>query len=392
MKVKELFNFWIVPDPSIGIEGFASILTSTFAAISERERTMSAQPREKDPFVAMVTARADVDLKLSDFHPRSMLRAPAHEIKRPKFPVIDYHNHLDAQEPDKVLKIMDECGIERVVNITMQTGEAALQMIKKFHTAAPERFSTYGWMDWSDAQRPGFFERSVERLEQLVEKGACGLKIWKDLGTIVRDADGSLLRIDDERLAPLFEKAAELSAPIMYHIADPDAFFLPIDNTNERYEELAAHPEWSYFGSYFGKEELLAQRDRVFARHPRTTFVGAHVAEHPEDLAHVSRLLEKNSNLFVDIGARCAELGRQPYTAREFFLKFSDRILFGTDLIPDVEMYRLHFRFLETHDEYFAYPSHASRQGRWNIYGLYLPDDALRKVYRENALRLLPSR
>lgn len=353
---------------------------------------MSAQPREKDPFVAMVTARAEVDLKLSDFHPRSMLRAPAHEIKRPKFPVIDYHNHLDAQEPDKVLKIMDECGIERVVNITMQTGEAALQMIQKFHTAAPDRFSTYGWMDWGDLQSPTFFERSVERLEQLVGKGACGLKIWKDLGTVVRDADGSLLRIDDQRLAPLFEKAGELSVPIMYHIADPDAFFLPIDNTNERYEELAAHPEWSYFGSHFGKEELLAQRDRVFARHPKTTFVGAHVAEHPEDLAYVSRLLEKNANLLVDIGARCAELGRQPYTAREFFLKFSDRILFGTDLIPDVEMYRLHFRFLETRDEYFEYPSHASRQGRWNIYGLYLPDDVLCKVYRENARRLLLSR
>lgn len=350
---------------------------------------MSSQPKGKDPFVAMVTARVDVDLKLSHFHPRSMLRASAHEIKLPKFPVIDYHNHLDAQEPEKVLRIMDECGIERVVSITMQTGEAALQMIRRFHTAAPDRFSTYGWMDWSDLQRPGFFKRSVERLERLVEEGACGLKIWKDLGTLVRDTDGSLLRIDDDRLAPLFEKAAELSLPIMYHTADPDAFFLPIDNTNERYEELAAHPEWSYYGSHFAKEELLAQRDRVFARHPKTTFVGAHVAEHPEDLAYVSGLLEKNPNLFVDIGARCAELGRQPYTAREFFLSFPDRILFGTDLIPDVDMYRVHFRFLETRDEYFEYPSHASRQGRWNIYGLYLPDDVLRKVYRENALRLL---
>jgi len=353
---------------------------------------MSAQANDKDPFLAMVTARAEVDLKLSDFHPRSMLRAPVHEIKQPKFPVIDYHNHLDAQEPDRVLRIMDECGIERVVNITMRTGEAALAVIRKFHTAAPDRFSTYGWMDWSDVQGPGFFERSVERLEELVKNGACGLKIWKDLGTVVRDANGSLLRIDDERLAPLFEKAAELDVPIMYHIADPDAFFRPIDNTNERYEELAAHPEWSYYGSHFGKEELLRQRDRVFARHPKTTFVGAHVAEHPEDLAYVSKLLEANPNLFVDIGARCAELGRQPYTAREFFLTSPDRILFGTDLVPEAEMYRLHFRFLETRDEYFEYPSHASRQGRWNIYGLYLPDDVLRKVYRENALRLLRRR
>ena len=353
---------------------------------------MSNQPASNDPFVAMVTARAEVGLKLSDFRPRSMLARPEHEIRWPKFPVIDYHNHLDAQEPREILKIMDECGVERVVNITMQTGEKALEMIRKFHSLSPERFATYAWMDWSDVTSAGFFERAVDRLERLVEQGVCGMKIWKDLGTKVRDADGSLLRVDDERLDPLYEKAAELNVPIMYHIADPDAFFLPIDATNERYEELAAHPEWSYYGSRFGKPELLAQRDRVIARHPKTTFVGAHVAEHPEDLAYVSDLLDRNPNLYVDIGARCAELGRQPYTAREFFLKYADRILFGTDLIPEVTMYRLHYRFLETRDEYFEYPSHASRQGRWSIYGLFLTEDVLRKVYRENAIRLLPRR
>lgn len=353
---------------------------------------MSNRPVSNDPFVTMVTARADVDLKLSDFHPRSMLITPEHEIRKPKFPAIDYHNHLDAQEPREVLKMMDECGVERIVNITMRTGDAALEIIRKFHSAARDRFATYGWMDWTDVASPGFFQRAVERFERLVDHGACGLKIWKDLGTKVRNADGSLLRIDDERLDPLYEKAAELNVPIMYHIADPDAFFLPIDATNERYEELAAHPEWSYFRSFYGKHELLAQRDRVIARHPKTTFVGAHVAEHPEDLSYVSGLLDRNPNLCVDLSARCAELGRQPYTAREFLLKHADRVLFGTDLIPEVTMYRLHYRFLETRDEYFEYPSHASRQGRWNIYGLFLPDDALRKIYRENALRLLPSR
>jgi predicted TIM-barrel fold metal-dependent hydrolase len=353
---------------------------------------MGNPPISKDPFVAMVTARVEVDLRLSDFTPCSMLAVPRHEIHKPRFPVIDYHNHLDAQEPREVLRIMDQCDIERLVNITMHTGETALEMIRKFHSVAPQRFATYGWMDWSDVQTAGFFKRSVERLEQLVEHGACGLKIWKDLGTKVRNADGTLLRIDDERLNPIYEKAAELGVPIMYHIADPNAFFLPIDASNERYEELAAHPEWSYYGSYYGKTELLAQRDRVIALHPKTTFVGAHVAEHPEDLAYVTRLLEQNPNLYVDIGARCAELGRQPYTAREFFLKFADRILFGTDLIPETSMYRLHYRFLETRDEYFEYPSHASRQGRWNIYGLFLPDDVLGKVYRENAIRLLGKR
>lgn len=344
----------------------------------------------QDKFIAMVTAKAEVNLRLSDFQPRSMLVSPVHEIQRAKFPAIDYHNHLDAQAPAEVLKVMDECGVERVVNITMQVGNEALAAITRFHSAAPDRFATIAWMDWTDLHDRGFFQRSVDRLEQMVEHGACGLKVWKDLGTSLRDTNGELLRVDDERLAPMFEKAAELNVPVMFHIADPDAFFVPIDEHNERYEELAAHPEWSFYPSHFSKEELLAQRDRIFARHPRTTFVAAHVAERPENLSYVSQLLDRYPNLFVDIGARSAELGRQPYAAREFFLKHADRILFGTDLVPDVNMYRLHFRFLETADEYFEYPSHASRQGRWNIYGLFLPDDVLKRVYRENALRLLP--
>jgi predicted TIM-barrel fold metal-dependent hydrolase len=337
----------------------------------------------------MVTAKASVDLRLSDYHPRSMLVVPEHETRRPRSPVIDYHNHLDAQDPCNVLRVMDECGIEPIVNITMRVGKEALDMISKYHAAAPSRFASYGWMDWSDLKSPGFFARTVDRFEDLVEHGACGLKLWKDLGTSLSDADGKVLRVDDERLAPLFEKAAELGVPIMFHTSDPDAFFLPIDPENERYEELAAHPEWSFYGSHFDKQELLAQRDRVFARHPKTTFVAAHVAERPENLGYVGRLLETYPNVLVDIGARCAELGRQPYTARNFFLQHSDRILFGTDLVPESEMYRLHFRFLETDDQYFEYPSHASRQGRWSIYGLFLPDEVLRRVYRDNACRIL---
>jgi predicted TIM-barrel fold metal-dependent hydrolase len=351
---------------------------------------MSDPATHKDKFMAMVTAKAEVSLRLSDFQPRSMLVTNVHGLRRAKFPVVDYHNHLDAQDPAAVLKVMDECGIERIVNITMQVGREALAVIERFHSSAPDRFATIAWMDWTDLQTSDFFSRCADRIEKMVEHGACGLKVWKDLGTSLRDSNGELLRVDDERLAPMFEKAAELRVPVMFHTADPDAFFLPVDEHNERYEELAAHPEWSFYSSHFGKEELLQQRDRVFAHHPRTTFVAAHVAERPEKLSYVSELLDRYSNVYVDIGARSAELGRQPYTARDFFLKHSNRILFGTDLVPDVSMYRLHFRFLETADEYFEYPSHASRQGRWNIYGLFLPDDVLKRVYRENALRLLP--
>jgi predicted TIM-barrel fold metal-dependent hydrolase len=343
----------------------------------------------EDKFIDMVTAKAEVTLPLGQFHPRSMLVSNSHPIERARFPVIDYHNHLDALDPVEVLRVMDSCGVERIVNITMKTGQQALQMIDKYRSADRDRFDTIGWMDWSGVERPDFVQLSLDRLEQLVEHGAKGIKFWKDLGLIVRDSKGNLLRVDDERLAPLFDKAAELSIPVMFHTADPDAFFLPIDAQNERYEELAAHPDWTFYGSHYSKTNLLDQRDAVIARHPSTTFVAAHVAESGENLARATRLLETYPNLYIDISARASELGRQPYSARKLFLTFPDRILFGADLVPEESMYRLYFRFLETADEYFEYPSHASRQGRWDIYGLYLPDDILRKVYRENALKLL---
>ncbi len=346
----------------------------------------------EDKFLAMVRAKAQVTLPLSEFHPQSMLKTALHEVKLPRFPVIDYHNHLDGLDPAQVLEVMDACGIEHLVNITMKVGDAALAMMERYRRADAHRFSTIGWMDWDGVEGnfDEFVVRSVERLERLVEAGAVGFKIWKDLGLTVRDASGELVRVDDERLAPIFERAGELGVPVMVHIGDPEAFFLPIDGNNERYEELAAHPDWSFYGSQYGKNDLLEQRDRVFRRHLRTTFVGAHIAENSEDLERVSAMLDSCPNVLVDISARASELGRQPYAARRFFLRFADRILFGTDLTPEVEMYRLYYRFLETADEYFAYPTHTSGQGRWCIYGLDLPEDVLRKVYRENALRLLP--
>lgn len=344
---------------------------------------------DQDKFVAMVTASAKVDLPLGEFQPKSTLVREEHYVQKARFPVIDYHNHLDALDPRDVLRVMDACNIERVVNITMQVGDAALQVIDKFHSADPQRFATIGWMDWSGVERSDFAQLTCDRLERLVERGARGIKFWKDLGLSVRDSDGNLLRIDDERLAPIFDKAAELGIPVMFHTSDPDAFFLPIDAQNERYEELAAHPDWGFYGAQYSKKDLLDQRDRVIARHPKTTFVAAHVAECGENLARVTKLLETYPNISIDISARASELGRQPYSARKLFLKFPNRILFGSDLLPEEQMYRLYFRFLETADEYFDYPSHASRQGRWSIYGLNLPDDVLRQVYRENALRLL---
>ncbi len=344
---------------------------------------------QQDKFVAMVTARASVHLPLSDFQPISELRALEHKIELPRFPAIDYHNHLDSLEPRSVLETLDQCGVEKIVNITMQTGDTALQTMDRFHAADKDRFHTIGWMDWTSLEQSNFTQLTIDRLEQLTEHGACGIKFWKDFGLTLKDAAGNLLRIDDERFAPIFDKAAELGLVVMFHTADPAAFFKPIDAYNERYEELAAHPDWAFNQVPVQKWDLLEQRNTVFARHPETTFVGAHVGESGEDLGFVRRMLEQNPNVFIDISARTPELGRQPYSARKLFLDFPDRILFGTDLLPELSMYRLYYRFLETADEYFEYPSHASRQGRWNIYGLFLPDDILRKVYRDNALKLL---
>ncbi len=358
--------------------------------MSQESNKNSTDTAMGDKFVAMVTATTRTELAVSDFQPRPMLKTSVSEVLKPRFPAIDCHNHLDSLDPAEVLAIMDECGIEHVVNITMKTGGEAFRIMRKFADASPVRFSTIGWMDWAGLDEPGFIQRSIDYLERLVERGAVGFKIWKDLGLTLRDARGEMVRVDDERLDPLYDKARELDIPVMFHTADPAAFFEPLDRFNERYEELAAHPEWSFHGAKYSKRDLLEQRNCVFARHPETRFIGAHVGESPEDLGFVTAMLERFPNVTVDMSSRVAELGRQPYSAREFFLKFPDRILFGTDLLPDVAMYRLHYRFFETADEYFDYPSHASRQGRWMVYGMFLPDEVLRKVYRENTLRVFP--
>jgi len=342
-----------------------------------------------DKFVNMVTATAEVDLRLSDFHPVSALVTPVNAVENPFFPVIDYHNHLDSVTPEEALRVMDAAGVEHIVNITMQVGETALELADRFRKVSKERFSTIGWMDWNGVEQADFVSKTIERLKVLLDHGFCGIKFWKDFGLTIKGRNGELQRIDDERFAPIFEFCGEQGLPVMFHTADPSAFFQPIDAKNERYEELAAHPDWGFSSSPVSKRELLDQRNRVIRRHPGTTFVGAHCAESSEDLAYLAALLDELPNLQIDFSARTPELGRQPYSARSLFLKYADRIVFGTDLLPEVEMYRLYYRFLETADEYFEYPSHASRQGRWNIYGIFLPEDVLKKVYRENALKLL---
>jgi predicted TIM-barrel fold metal-dependent hydrolase len=229
-------------------------------------------------------------------------------------------------------------------------------------------------------------------LEAAHANGACGLKIFKRLGLSYKNPNGSLIAIDDPRWDPIWAACGELKIPVIIHTADPAAFFLPIDRFNERWEELSRHPDWSFYGPQFPPRiELLAARNRVIARHPKTTFIGAHMANNPEDLIIVSEWLDAYPNLYVEFASRISELGRQPYTSREFFLKHADRVLFGTDGPWPEERIRLYWRFLETFDENFPYSEKPfPPQGLWSIHGIGLPDDVLKKVYHENARRIIP--
>ncbi len=202
------------------------------------------------------------------------------------------------------------------------------------------------------------------------------------------------MSVDDARLDPLWQAAGELQLPVLIHVADPVAFFDPLDSTNERWEELNAHPDWQFPSPPFPPFNAITDAfANLISRHPQTTFIGAHVGCYSENLAWVSALLDRCPNFYVDISARISELGRQPYTARRFFLNYPDRILFGSDTVANVKAYQRYYRFLETDDEYFDYGlSKLPAQGRWQIYGVFLPDDVLEKVYRLNAERVMLKR
>ncbi len=345
---------------------------------------------------------AEPDLYLKDFRPRPRLVVRETPIVKPRFPVIDAHNHLgepfgggwDKRPVPELLDVLDESGVRLLVDLDGGWGEDILNThLDKFKAAAPDRFRVFGGVDWSawPEQAGRFPEWAAGRLRQQAARGAEGLKIWKPFGLHVRDQQSQLVVVDDARLDPIWQTAGELKLPVLIHVADPVAFFDPLDATNERWEELQAHPDWQFpsppFPSFVSIVEALAN---LVARHPQTTFVGAHVGCYAENLGWVGQVLDRCPNFYVDISARIAELGRQPYTARRFFLKYADRILFGMDEVPNATAYRTYFRFLETDDEYFSYSSRSvPPQGRWQIYGPYLPDDVLEKVYFRNAEKVM---
>jgi predicted TIM-barrel fold metal-dependent hydrolase len=289
------------------------------------------------------------------------------------------------------------------VNLTGGGGAALDEVIRRYDRAHPGRFLTFTEPTWRRSADPGYGQWQADEIARAHRQGARGLKVLKTLGLFLRDhvSTGKLIKIDDPRFDPMWELCGSLKLPVAIHVSDPEAFFLPIDRTNERYEELHNHPDWSFHGKDFPSNEALLQaRDRVVARHPKTTFVALHVGNNAENLAAVAANLDRFANLHVDIAARVGELGRQPRAARKFFDRYQDRIVFATDATPHGDnvpqqnfgdaLYEIYYRFLETQDDYFDYaPARLPPQGRWRIGGIGLPDNILRKVYNQNAARLL---
>ena len=337
------------------------------------------------------------ELKLRDWQPRSMLVTRQTVVETPRFPAIDIHNHLGGgrqfltvERVERYLNEMNEAGIRTVVNLDGGWGDNLKETIEALDKSHPGRFATFALINFDGIDDPDWPQRESNRLEVGFQQGARGLKIDKRLGLRYRDKSGQLVPVDDPRLDPIWAVCGKHKRPVVIHVSDPAAFFTPLDKSNERWHELNEHPNWLFFGDQFPKrQEILDQLHRVIARHPQTTFINTHFGNNAEDLASVGANLDKYPNMFVDFDARISELGRQPYTARKFFLKYQDRILFGTDTTPRRDAFRIYYRFLETDDEYFDCSASHHRQGFWMIYGLYLPDEVLEKIYYKNAEKLL---
>ena len=335
------------------------------------------------------------DRSVKPYRPHPMLVTETHHPQQAAFPTIDFHCHWRVDtDPDAMIRAMDERRVRFAVNLSGDSGATLESMLARFHDHAPHRFVIFCSPDFSDVDVPDFSLHLEHFVRTAHARGARGVKIYKNLGLTVRDRAGRIVPLDDRRFDTLWATAGELGMPVLIHTADPPAFFQPPDERNERWMQLARHPNWSFHGGDFpAYEELLAQRNRVLARHRGTTFVGAHMGSRAGDLGALRRDLDAHPNFHVDISGRVAELGRQPYTARAFFLDYADRVLFGTDRYPgrpQQPRYRIYYRFLETQDEYFDYFDHPfPPAGEWKIYGIYLPEEVLRKVYHDNAARIL---
>ncbi|MBI3585835.1 MAG: amidohydrolase family protein [Ignavibacteriales bacterium] len=332
-------------------------------------------------------------ISIEEYEPKSTLVVPAHPVTQAKFPFIDVHNHqffsLTTDRVDTLVMEMDKINMAVMNNLSGGTGEGLKTMIAKLKRAYPKRFTVFADMrNYDGIDDPDFGKKMAARLEEDVKNGAQGLKIYKNLGLDAKDGKGKRIPVDDPRLDPLWEKAGELHIPVFIHSGEPASFFDPQDKYNERWLELKQFPNRARPPErYPSWEQVMSEQRHMFAKHPKTTFVAAHLAWLGGDLGRLGAMLDSLPNVYTEIGAVLAEIGRQPRFAREWFIKYQNRVLFGKDIWEPSE-YHYYFRVLETADEYFDY--YRKRHAFWKMYGLNLPDDVLKKLYYKNALRVIP--
>lgn len=331
-------------------------------------------------------------MDFEQYNPPSTLVVPGKTITRAKFPFIDVHNHqfgMPDMDLKKLVTEMDKLNMKVLVNLSGQSGESIRKSVANIKSSYPGRFIVFANIDFKRVGEEGWSQNAAKQLEEDVRNGANGLKIYKSLGFSVTDIHGKRVKIDDPRLDAIWQKAGELKIPVIIHTADPKSFWEPMDSTNERWLELATHPNRKRDASNPAPwDTLIAEQHRMFRKHTKTTFIAAHFDWFPNDLAKLGQLLDEMPNVVVEFGAVIAELGRQPRMAKQFFTRYQDRILFGKDSwVPDE--YSTYFRVLESEDEYFPY--HKKYHAFWAMYGIGLPDNILKKVYYKNALRIIPN-
>ncbi|HET8924303.1 MAG TPA: amidohydrolase family protein [Candidatus Acidoferrum sp.] len=363
---------------AIIVAAFGGCLIVWVRAGKARQPGQSSQTNQKTPTI-------------DEYQPKSTLITKDHRIDRAKFPFIDIHSHHwnpTAEHVDQLVKEMDTINLRVLVNLSGGTGEQLRQTVATMKGRYPDRFVVFANLSYDDINTPGYGHRAAARLEQDVKNGAQGLKIFKNFGMDVKYANGERVHVDDPEFDPVWDKCAELKIPVLIHIAEPSAFFDAWDYHNERWEELKEYPSRARPpAKYPPFESLMTERNHLFEKHPKTNFIAAHLAFHGNDLERLGKTLDSLPNMYVDIAAVLAELGRQPYSAHDFLVKYQDRVLMGKD-IYDVNEYKWYFRALETRDEYFEY--YRKRHAFWRIYGFQVPDEVLKKIYYKNALKLLP--
>ena len=332
------------------------------------------------------------EMSFEAYNPVSTLVVPENPVGSARFPVVDVHSHhfnMPSQDLSVLVHAMDSLNIAVLVNLSGGSAAHLKGAIANVREHYPNRFLVFTNVDFDGVGDPQWGVRAAAQLEEDVRSGAAGLKIYKSLGLRYRDSDGKRIAVDDPRLDPIWEKCAEMGIPVLIHSADPKSFWDPMDSENERWLELKTRPRRKRSDTDPAPwQQIIDEQHRMFRKHPKTNFINAHMGWYANDLGKLATLMEEIPNMYVGIGAIIAELGRQPRAARKFFIQYQDRILFGKDSWVPSE-FPTYFRVLETADEYFPY--HKKYHAFWTMYGIDLPEEVLRKVYYENALKLLPS-